>query len=683
MSASAKYAAQYNTVIFVESAPGVFSHFVGTYGNASLSSSGDTMMAVAIATDAGYGVSGWSVYNGATSGYPSGPFLVTQGNRTSYNAQKPNTASTVNYYGCKVTVEDAHGSHVGTPTMSGKYVVPSASVPGAVAVRHKSASIGWAFAGWRVTRKPYYSGNSYTMAYLEILSGAAGETEGLVTFYPAAALGDSALVIKIPYKVDSTLDELIVEAVYVDATKCTLSFDANADDAEAPAIPDVVIGIGMSGRLPTPGLWKRLGYSFSHWNTAADGSGESYEANAVYTPVEGSYLVTMYAQWTKQGGEGGAQSQHYVGDDGKSAGSSYYNPYALKVSVSGLADSAGAVTVAYQTRNRSYSSTTRMSYDSGTGKTTTTTTQNSESGPTVNATFRLDSDGGETNVSVPGTYTSYESRWAKNYGSQGSWVREITRSYCSTDTSWQWEAPEIPGYDFEGWYTLDRSYFEDDPPTAYIYSTLISKSPKITWGELVKGLNRYRSYFYVDYDEVLYHFETNTNYLRLVYRGKTLRVTFRAEGGELDDIYREVRRLEVYGDMPVPSRPGHTFAGWYTARDGGELVTEDTVVSALEDHTLYAQWTRNPVTITVHFVGCGGEVEPTEKTVESGAAYGELPTPVRDGYEFKGWYTASLGGILVSAETIVGQTYTHWLYAQWKQIKKPSGGGSAGMFKVS
>lgn len=686
MSASARYSTQYNTRLFVESSPGVFSHYVETNRTGeSLSSSGDTMMAVAVATSSGYGVSGWSVYNGAVSGYPSGAFLVTQGNRTSYNPQKPNLATNTNSYGCRVTVEDAHGSHIGTPAMSKKYVIPSLNIPGAVAVRHEAAASGWTFLGWRVTRKPYYSSSSYTMAYLEILSGAAGDTDGLVTFYPAAALGDSALVIKIPYKVDSNYDELIIEAVYVDATKCVLSFSPNADDAEAPPIPDVTIGIGTSGRLPTPGLWKRLGYAFSHWNTAADGSGESYEANAVYTPVEGSHLVTMYAQWAKFGGEGGASSQHFVGDDGESAGSSYYDPYAIKVSVVGLADDAAPVTVAYQTRTRSYSSTTRMSYDSGTGKTTTTSTQNSESGPTVDATFSLYPGGTETNVSVPATYQSYESRWAKNYGSQGSWVREITRTRCSTDSKWLWEAPEVPGFDFEGWYTLDKSYFETDPPTAYIYSTLISKSPKITWGELVMGLNRYRSYFYMEFDKVLYHFETNTNYLQLVYRGKKVRVTFRAEGGELDDIHREVRRNEAYGELPVPSRPGWTFAGWFTDPDGGELVTADTVVTALEDHTLFAHWDRVPVTMTVHFVGCGGTVSQASKTVTSGEAYGDLPTSVRDGYEFKGWFTASLGGSVVTADTVVGRTYTHWLYAQWSKVggddPLPSG-GSAYLFDV-
>ena len=40
----------------------------------------------------------------------------------------------------------------------------------------------------------------------------------------------------------------------------------------------------------------RKGYSFVGWNTAADGSGTSYEAG---TKVELSAAVTLFAQWKK------------------------------------------------------------------------------------------------------------------------------------------------------------------------------------------------------------------------------------------------------------------------------------------------------------------------------------------------------------------------------------------------
>ena len=70
--------------------------------------------------------------------------------------------------------------------------------------------------------------------------------------------------------------------------------------------------------------------------------------------------------------------------------------------------------------------------------------------------------------------------------------------------------------------------------------------------------------------------------------------------------------------------------------------------------------------MTVHFVGCGGTVSTESKTVTSGEAYGDLPTPVRSGYTFLGWFTASLGGERVTSSTVVGRTFSHWLYAQWE-----------------
>jgi uncharacterized repeat protein (TIGR02543 family) len=249
--------------------------------------------------------------------------------------------------------------------------------------------------------------------------------------------------------------------------------------------------------------------------------------------------------------------------------------------------------------------------------------------------------------------------------------------------AWTWEAPEIPGYDFVGWYTISESYTEKDEAKERPYSTLITADRLTTWGVLEDGMNAARTH-YTYRSENYYTSVGYLNFLRLVYRGKKLRVKFDANGGELDDLYREVWRLEGYGEMPIPTRPGYTFVGWSTQRIGGELVTAETVVTALEDHTLFARWDRVPVTMTVHFVGCGGTVSQASKTVTSGEAYGDLPTPVRDGYEFKGWYTASLGGSAVTADTVVGRTYTHWLYAQWSKVggdPLPSG-GSAYLFDV-
>ena len=49
--------------------------------------------------------------------------------------------------------------------------------------------------------------------------------------------------------------------------------------------------------------------------------------------------------------------------------------------------------------------------------------------------------------------------------------------------------------------------------------------------------------------------------------------------------------------VSCPSRPreGYTFDGWYTEKDGGELVEAGTEVSDKTAHTLYAHWTLTKV----------------------------------------------------------------------------------------
>ena len=50
----------------------------------------------------------------------------------------------------------------------------------------------------------------------------------------------------------------------------------------------------------------------------------------------------------------------------------------------------------------------------------------------------------------------------------------------------------------------------------------------------------------------------------------------------------------TYGPLPVPSRAGFTFAGWFTAPTGGSPVSAATTVTNSADHTLFASWNSIP-----------------------------------------------------------------------------------------
>ena len=69
---------------------------------------------------------------------------------------------------------------------------------------------------------------------------------------------------------------------------------------------------------------------------------------------------------------------------------------------------------------------------------------------------------------------------------------------------------------------------------------------------------------------------------------KTMTVRFDANGGQVSPVSKTVS----HGDtllMPVPTRSGYAFAGWFNAKSGGREYTEQ---SAITDHiTLYARWT--------------------------------------------------------------------------------------------
>lgn len=74
------------------------------------------------------------------------------------------------------------------------------------------------------------------------------------------------------------------------------------------------------------------------------------------------------------------------------------------------------------------------------------------------------------------------------------------------------------------------------------------------------------------------------------------------------------------------------------------------------------------VSSVVTFNANGGSVGQTSKIVYMGQQYGALPTPERQYFAFKGWYTAAEGGTQITAETMVNIKVNQTLYAHWEAI---------------
>lgn len=144
---------------------------------------------------------------------------------------------------------------------------------------------------------------------------------------------------------------------------------------------------------------------------------------------------------------------------------------------------------------------------------------------------------------------------------------------------------------------------------------------------------------------------------------KTFTVTFDPNGGSLDETEksRVVYYDQKYGSLPVPKQKYYKFAGWYTEKDGGTLVTEDTKVEEVKDYTLYAHWELD--SYTLYFDANGGTVNETNRVVTFGKEVGELPVPTKEHYVFAGWYLED--GTEVTKDKIYTSGEDFTLYAHW------------------
>ncbi len=136
-------------------------------------------------------------------------------------------------------------------------------------------------------------------------------------------------------------------------------------------------------------------------------------------------------------------------------------------------------------------------------------------------------------------------------------------------------------------------------------------------------------------------------------------VTLDARGGEVDPQTVSVTYNAPVGELPVPTRAGYTFLGWYNV--DGEQVAADTVYTLTEDSMLAAKWAAATYTVTLD--PDGGEVDPQTLSVTYNDPIGALPVPVKPGYTFTGWVDAT--GNSVTAETVYTAADDSVLTATW------------------
>ena len=93
-----------------------------------------------------------------------------------------------------------------------------------------------------------------------------------------------------------------------------------------------------------------------------------------------------------------------------------------------------------------------------------------------------------------------------------------------------------------------------------------------------------------------------------------------------------------YGTLPIATRMGYVFAGWFTGKSVGTIVEPETMVTTQSNHTLYAHWQeKNGYTVKYDENFATSGAIPDKTDVSWGADH-LLPTePTRTGYVFMGW----------------------------------------------
>ena len=171
-------------------------------------------------------------------------------------------------------------------------------------------------------------------------------------------------------------------------------------------------------------------------------------------------------------------------------------------------------------------------------------------------------------------------------------------------------------------------------------------------------------------------------------------VTFNANGGSVDTASKWVIPSPgincTYGDLPTSTRANYTFAGWFTAAEGGTQVTSSTTVTQTADHTLYAHWIPNSYTVSFNGNGATGGSTATQNftydaaqnlrangfvknyTVSFVPGEGLTATSAVAASTFKGWNTAANGSgtSYSNGQSVKNLTSTNngsvTLYAQWQ-----------------
>ena len=388
---------------------------------------------------------------------------------------------------------------------------------------------------------------------------------------------------------------------------------------------------GIEGTL-IPNAYELTGYVFDGWNTARDGSGTSFTDEGAYT--FDTRLVTLYAQWAER-----VYTVTILPGPGRTG-----DPIVLSRTVSQpriVLPSSWTVQAAF---------TDRPGYDF--------------SGVTTNP------DG----VTGGGSYwlggTVYE-------------LADITLYVKSRPQNFRIYYQSATGSDY---FTNVMGWEYDSTPIVLPSGDDVARNPSRSVNHDVAGwyydsaLTQLAGLpgegFVVDLSQAS---RQKIFSLWPKWEPRQVTITWEYNGADAgNSVASETVDAGLRFETPLPSRDGYTFFAWYLDQEFTTILGRfgpdmRTSVAPTEATTYYARWVAGAVSVGLSSAGsmtaADGSTAPNslESFVDGDPV--TLPTLIRPGYTFHGWYSDSgfADGTLVGSG---GASYTisptvPWLYAKW------------------
>ena len=371
----------------------------------------------------------------------------------------------------------------------------------------------------------------------------------------------------------------------------------------------------------TANAFTRTGYTFTGWNTKADGSGTSYanQANVLNMTSINDDTVTLYAQWTAN-----TYTVIYNKNGGSGTMSSGDHTYGIAKTLTGNAYTRTGFTFAGWNTKADGTGTNYADQQS-------ITNLSSVNGATVT-------------LYAQWTGNAYTVAYDNNGGSG-----TMASSACVYGTPMALTANAFTrtGYTFAGWNTLANG-----TGTSYTDQQSVSNLTSVN-GATVNLFAKWTANAYT----VAY----NGNGTGVI--GST------ASNAHLYDAAKALTANAF-------TRTGYTFAGWNTALNGSgtNYANQQIVLNLTPDNgarvILFAKWTANGYTVAYNNNGGTGTITPSTHTYDAEKAL-TANTFTKTGSAFTGWNTKADGkgtsygdgASVLNLSSVNGATVT--LYAQW------------------